>query len=421
MGNWIWNCWSYCHTQRKLKIPKQNKGLRSISLHVRRTQSNHNSRSSKSLRLQVWCMVSSLRRCENINDHHFHHHLHVLVALMVPRQYELILSFSPKQIHHIIYHQRKFKHSNFRLYWKLLLGLAASMFDSREVSQHRFETWEILAGRNCARCCVFSIVSWLRGFAKAGPKSKVARRIGCPRRQQNLHHTCARERFGDQNRKKLAGSERFWKLVSPKFAPRLRATPIWKSKSLNTDGVGTFLRFKMLFACQPHKFGHVAKYVGGAGVREGCKNVGRRGGFEAGLKQCVSHNRCREFVLCDVDVWSLRRWIRGMVANFMLRKRYFAGIISRGSNRGSYASAQLFRGKRNTFEASAQKSLKRIGILRSSVWSTCHSWRNSSRNASFLIFKAWFLEDVSQKCFVLGLQSFMFEGNLAQKLRFWAA
>ena len=42
-------------------------------------------------------------------------------------------------------HQRKFRSSNFRLYWKLPVALAASMFDSRDV----------LAGRNCAKCCVF--------------------------------------------------------------------------------------------------------------------------------------------------------------------------------------------------------------------------------------------------------------------------
>ena len=41
--------------------------------------------------------------------------------------------------------QRKFRSSNFRLYWKLPVALAASMFDSRDV----------LAGRNCAKCCVF--------------------------------------------------------------------------------------------------------------------------------------------------------------------------------------------------------------------------------------------------------------------------
>ena len=51
--------------------------------------------------------------------------------------------------------QRKFRSSNFRLYWKLPVGLAASMFDSRDVLQRRCETWEMLAGRNCAKCCVF--------------------------------------------------------------------------------------------------------------------------------------------------------------------------------------------------------------------------------------------------------------------------
>ena len=44
----------------------------------------------------------------------------------------------------------------------------------------------------------------------------------------------------------------------------------------------------MCFAWQAQGFRRVAKYVAGAGVREGCKNVGRRGGFEEGLKRCVS-------------------------------------------------------------------------------------------------------------------------------------
>ena len=42
--------------------------------------------------------------------------------------------------------------------------------------------------------------------------------------------------------------------------------------------------------------------VAGAGVREGCENVGRRGGFEEGLKGCVSRGRRSDFALCDVDV-----------------------------------------------------------------------------------------------------------------------
>ena len=53
--------------------------------------------------------------------------------------------------------------------------------------------------------------------------------------------------------------------------------------------------------------------------------------------------------------------------------------------------------------------------------SELHFWRKSRRKASFLSFKASFLKEVSQKCFVFGLQSFNFEGSLAEKLRFWSA
>ena len=88
--------------------------------------------------------------------------------------------------------------------------------------------------------------------------------------------------------------------------------------------------------------------------------------------------------------------------------------MSHGSCRSSYASAQLFRGRRNTVEASNWKSLKRIGILTSSVQSTCHFWRKSRRNASFSIFKASFLKEVSHKSCVFELQSFIFEGSLAE-------
>ena len=58
----------------------------------------------------------------------------------------------------------------------------------------------------------------------------------------------------------------------------------------------------MLFAWQAQGIRDVAKYVTGAGVREGCKNVGRRGGFEDGLKRFVSRGRRKDFVFCDVDV-----------------------------------------------------------------------------------------------------------------------
>ena len=62
-----------------------------------------------------------------------------------------------------------------------------------------------------------------------------------------------------------------------------------ESKSLKTDGLG------VLFAWQAQGFRHVANYVAGAGVCEGCKNVGRRGGFEEGPKSGFSRGRRRDF------------------------------------------------------------------------------------------------------------------------------
>ena len=56
------------------------------------------------------------------------------------------------------------------------------------------------------------------------------------------------------------------------------------------------------------------------------------------------------------------------------------------------------------------------------VWSSkLHFWRKSRRNAGFLIFKASILKEVSQKSFVFDLQSCVFEGSFAEKLRFWAS
>ena len=92
------------------------------------------------------------------------------------------------------------------------------------------------------------------------------------------------------------GSEHFWKLSQAKFAPRCGARAIWKSKSLKHPGFGALLEVQTAFCVAG------AGILAGAGVREGCKNVDRRGGFEAGPKGCLSRGRCRDFVLCTVDV-----------------------------------------------------------------------------------------------------------------------
>ena len=92
-----------------------------------------------------------------------------------------------------------------------------------------------------ARNAVF-FHSFVASKARKGRSQKrQLRRIGWPRCRQDLHHACARERFGSQNHKKLACREHFWKLTSTTFAPRLRARAIWKSKSLKHRGFGALL------------------------------------------------------------------------------------------------------------------------------------------------------------------------------------
>ena len=73
---------------------------------------------------------------------------------------------------------------------------------------------EDLAGRKCAKCCV---LPYFCGFA--GSKSQVLRTGGC------------------------GGS------VVTKFVPRLRASTIWKSKLLKTDGVGALLEVEVAKIC----------------------------------------------------------------------------------------------------------------------------------------------------------------------------
>ena len=268
-------------------------------------------------------------------------------------------------------------------------------------------------------------------------------------RRQNLHHACAREGFGNQNRKKLTPSEHFWKLKSAKFAPRLRATTIWKSKSLKHQGLGPLFEVQSAYRVAGTGISIRFKMRGRRTSSWGLQKCYRGGGFEEARKRCVSRGRGEDFVLCDVDGWGLRRRIRGRAANFMSRKRYhFAWQLQDFVCLGSTFSwqAQYFwsihlkiaktycnSGVKRAVNMSFLKEVSqkcfvfdvRSFILEGSLaqklrfWaSKLRFWRKSRRNASFLIFKVSFLKEFSQKSFVFELQSFIFEGSLAEMLRF---
>ena len=101
----------------------------------------------------------------------------------------------------------------------------------------------------------------------------------------------------------------------------------------------------MLFAWQAQGFGHVAKYVAGAGVREGCKNVGRRGGFEEGLKRCVRVAGAR--ISCSVmsmfeasDAESVEGLCKFHVTEVLLSSDHFAWQLQEFVCLGSTFSRQ---------------------------------------------------------------------------------
>ena len=221
----------------------------------------------------------------------------------------------------------------------------------------------------------------------------------------------------------MTASEHFRKLKSAKFAPRLCARAIWKSIPLKTQGAGTLLEVEVGEICTTP-------------ARENdleVKTVKAPGAF------CFSRGRRRD---CDTwqNTWQAQEFVRvaktlagvvdlkrprnnafrvagamiscsGMslleasdaqaveglqisVTEALLSSDHFARQLQEFECPGSTSSWQA------TFEASAQKSWKRIGILRSSVWSTCHFWRKSRAKASFWSFKSWILKEVAEKlCF----------------------
>ena len=228
------------------------------------------------------------------------------------------------------------------------------MFDGRNVLQHRCGTWEILAGRNCTKM----------------------RKIFGAFLEVELLKVC---------------------------------TTLWRESDLEVKTIKNwrFWTFKLRFAA-------------GAGVRQGCKDVGRRGGFQEGPKRCFLRSRRRMpgFVMSTFEAPDAESAEGiGRVASFVSWKCYSAGIIWCGNYRISYASAQLFPGRRSTFEASIKKNIycnSEVGQAsgrhvifaeKLRFWaSKLHFWRSLAKKLRFWVSKLHFLIEVSQK-----------------KFRFWAS
>ena len=184
-------------------------------------------------------------------------------------------------------------------------------------------------------------------------------------------------------------------------------TTFWGSKCFSRGRRRDFDRFQN--AWQAQEFVRVAKTLAGVGDLKRLRNDAF----------CVAGARISCFAMSMVEA-SDAESVEGLQischGSVILQWSFRVAITGlRMPRLNFFVAGAVF------FWTSIWKSLKRIVILRSSVRSICHFWRKSRRNVSFLMFEASFLKEVSHKSFVFELQNFNFEGNLAKKVRFWVS
>ena len=267
--------------------------------------------------------------------------------------------------------------------------------------------------------------------ARALLEVEVAKICTTPARESDLEAKIVK------NWQRRSTMEHFWKLKSAKFAPRLRARAIWKSKSSKHQGLGPFFEVKSGFRVEGAGISTRRKMRGRRrslwglqkrwqawGIRRGSETMRfawQAQGFRALRCRCLKPptqnpwKGCKfhvtEVLLCSDDfAWQLQEFVC-LGSTFPWQAQYFCSVHLKIVK--TYCNSEVKCPVNMSF-------LKEVEMLR--FWSSkLHFWRKSRTKASVLNFKASFLKEVSQKCFAFDLQSFMFEGSLAQKLRFWAS
>ena len=143
------------------------------------------------------------------------------------------------------------------------------------------------------------------------------------------------------------GSERFWKLSFAKFAPRLRARAISKSKSLKTGGVGALLEVELRKICTtPARESDLEVKI--------VKNWRSRGVF--GGSKCFSRGRRRDLDTLQ-NTWQAQELVR--VAKTL------AGVVDLKRLRNDafrVAGAVISRFVMSMFEASDAESVEGLQI-----------------------------------------------------------
>ena len=183
-----------------------------------------------------------------------------------------------------------------------------------------------------------------------------------------------------------------------KFAPRLRARAIWKSKSLKTDGLGTFFEVQNAFRAASKIRGR-RRSLWGLQKRWQAWWIGK--GPEMMLfpwqAQGFRALWCRRLKPRSLNPW---KGYKFHVTEVLLSSDHFAWQLQEFVCLGS------------TFSWQAQY----VWSIHSKIAKTY--WNSSEAKC---LVNLSFLKEVSQKCFVFDLQRLILEGSLAEMLRFWAS
>ena len=161
------------------------------------------------------------------------------------------------------------------------------------------------------------------------------------------------------------------------------------------------------------------------------KNDGRRGTFEEDLQRCIFRGRCNTRDVFIIAVRRSGRWfpLRSSILEHQIFR--FAEMILRDRCSTSYDLASLFRGSRNTLDRWSGKSqnalvrgrqlCSQLCIFEGSLAELLRFWccqlqkmRKSRRIASFLTLSSSKIEEVLQNCCGFDVVKFKNWGSLAE-------
>ena len=172
-----------------------------------------------------------------------------------------------------------------------------------------------------------------------------------------------------------------------------------------------------VFSWQAQGSAHLVKSEQNWGFCSISKNDGRRGTFEEDLERCMSRGRRRTKDMFIRGVRRSGRWFPQTVCILEHQIFSFGKMILCDRCSTSYDLASLFRGSRTTLDRWSGKIAKRIGTRPSAQLSVFEG--SLAELLRFWCCQRRKIEEVLQNSFVFDVVKFKRCGGLADLLRFW--